>query len=292
MAGHILENEALRIRVEDAGAELCSVFDKRRGTERLWTADPAFWNRHAPILFPFVGKVVDGKYRIGEREYPMKTQHGFARDRDFVCTEETRCAVTHTLCADEASRAIYPYDFRLSLRHALDENDPALLHIEWTVENTGAEPMLFSIGGHPGFLLPEGARQQDCSLYFPGKRALRYFSADPAGFLLPEKVYELETDGGYVPVGDTLCETWIFAGQDVDCVCLTGPERQPWICVHCPDFPILAVWGKEGAPFICLEPWFGSADDAGFRGTLAEKRAVQTLTPGERWQRAYSVVFN
>ncbi len=88
---HIIENEYLRVSIADAGAELTSV--KTRNIERIWTADPAVWNRHAPILFPFVGKVMDGKYRIGNVEYPMATQHGFARDMGFACIEETPTSV-------------------------------------------------------------------------------------------------------------------------------------------------------------------------------------------------------
>ena len=75
MAMHVLENEYLKVMVADAGAELSSVFDKETDEERLWDANPAVWNRHAPILFPFVGKVIGGVYRIGEKEYNMKTQH-------------------------------------------------------------------------------------------------------------------------------------------------------------------------------------------------------------------------
>ena len=77
---HILENEALTLAIADKGAELSRVWDREAGCERLWGADPTVWNRHAPILFPFVGKVIDGKYRVNGREYEMKTQHGFARD--------------------------------------------------------------------------------------------------------------------------------------------------------------------------------------------------------------------
>ena len=106
MSSHLLENEALRLCVADAGAELCSVLDKASGAERLWTADPSVWNRHSPILFPFVGRVTDGKYRIGGREYTMKTQHGFARDMDFACVEETASSVTHRLLPTEATREI------------------------------------------------------------------------------------------------------------------------------------------------------------------------------------------
>ena len=134
MAVHILENERLRASIADAGAELIGVYDKAREAERIWTGDAAVWNRHAPILFPFVGKVMDGKYRVGDREYPMKTQHGFARDKAFCCVEATADSVTHRLEADEATRAIYPYDFRLTVTHRLEG---ARLRGEWTGEKPG-----------------------------------------------------------------------------------------------------------------------------------------------------------
>ena len=108
MYTHILENEKLRITVSDRGAELISVFDKSVKKERIWSADPAIWNRHAPILFPFVGKVTDGKYRIGDMEYSMKTQHGFARDMDFVCLEDTGSRVSHRLSASDVTKKSIP----------------------------------------------------------------------------------------------------------------------------------------------------------------------------------------
>ena len=89
MAMHVLENEYLKVMIADAGAELSSVFDKETDTERLWNADPTVWNRHAPILFPFVGRVIGGVYRIGDKEYTMKTQHGFAApDKEFKLETE------------------------------------------------------------------------------------------------------------------------------------------------------------------------------------------------------------
>ena len=99
MAMHVLENEYLKVLVADAGAELSSVYDKETKSERLWDANPAVWNRHAPILFPFVGRVIGGVYRIGDKEYTMKTQHGFARDKEFEFVSATETSVTHRLAA-------------------------------------------------------------------------------------------------------------------------------------------------------------------------------------------------
>ena len=112
---HVLETDALRVEIADAGAELVSVRDRETGAERIWTADPAVWNRHAPILFPFVGKLTDGKYRIGGQEYVMQTQHGFARDMEFVCTEKTEHFVTHVLMATEETKLSYPYVLMISV---------------------------------------------------------------------------------------------------------------------------------------------------------------------------------
>ena len=59
----ILENENLRVTVESHGAELVSVVNKQTGAEMLWQADPAVWARHAPVLFPYCGRLKDGAFR-------------------------------------------------------------------------------------------------------------------------------------------------------------------------------------------------------------------------------------
>lgn len=289
---HILENEALSLSIADRGAELSRVWDKETGCERLWGADPAIWNRHAPILFPFVGKVIDGKYRLDGREYEMKTQHGFARDLDFACTEETAASVCHVLCSSAETRRRYPFDFRLLVRHRLDGENPRLLHIEWEVANTGAETMYYAIGGHPGFLPPAGVKKEDCFLGFPGKARLRYISADPAGFALPETVHELALPDACAPYDASLPETWIFEEHQLSAVQILRPDRRPWVTLRCEGFPILAIWANAAGPFICLEPWCGRTDDAGFSGQLSEKICEEHLAPGKAKQIAYSIEFH
>ena len=287
MSNHILENERLRVTVADAGAELISVWDKARQTERVWCGDPAVWNRHAPILFPFVGKVVAGKYRVGDREYPMKTQHGFARDRVFTCVEEGPEAVSHRLTADDATRAIYPYEFALTVTHALAENR---LRVSWTVENPGDGRMYFSIGGHPGFMTPPGTRKEDCLIAFPGATALHYIGVSGAGFALPERK-TLALDGGLARYQADIPDTWIFEDGQVKKVGIAGPDGAPYVMLDCEQFPMLAVWANPKGPFICLEPWFGRTDDDGFQGTIDRKKDVQVLEPGEKREISYAVEF-
>ena len=289
MAEHILENEFLRVTVADAGAELISVWDKEAGQERIWTADPAIWNRHAPILFPFVGKVYEGKYRIGQREYAMKTQHGFARDQVFACVEETDHSVTHCLSATGQTWAVYPFEFRLTVCHRLLPGKQ--LAIEWNIENQGQGTMFFSIGGHPGFMAPEGIRKEDCLISFPGKTALQYKSANPAGYILPEQK-TLSLQDGLVPWKADIPDTWIFEDHQVQSVGIVLPDGKPFVSLHCAAFPMLAVWANPKGPFICLEPWFGRADDEGFTGTIDRKKDMQTLGCGEKKAISYTIEFH
>ncbi len=287
MGMHIIENEYLRVTVSDAGAELISVFDKENAAERIWIGDPAVWNRHAPVLFPFVGKVMDGKYRIGEKEYAMKTQHGFARDLDFACVEETPVSVKHCLAATDWTRERYPYAFRLSITHRLDGKQ---LFIEWEIENRGSDQMYYSIGGHPGFLMPEGVPKEDCYIFFPEVDTLRYRNASKAGYALPEtKVLSLNE--GCIPYQEDIPDTGIFEDDQVRRVGIRLPDGRPWVMLHCDQFPMLAVWANPRGPFICLEPWFGRTDDEGFRGTIDQKKAIQCLGSGEKKEIVYSVEF-
>ena len=289
---HVLESDALRITVADAGAELVSVFDKETGRERIWTADPAVWNRHAPILFPFVGRVTDGKYRIGGKEYAMKTQHGFARDLDFTCVEESGTAVTHRLLSSEQTKENYPFDFCLTITHRICADEPRRLEIFWETENTGSGRMYYSIGGHPGFLMPEGEKKEDCYIVFPGREKLFYFNANAAGFALPGEKRALIPEGGYSKFQEDIPDTWIFENQKIETVGIAGPDRKPWVTMRCEQFPMLAVWANPKGPFICLEPWFGRTDDAGFCGTLEEKTGIETLESGEKKQISYTIEFH
>ena len=289
---HILENDSLRVMLSDRGAELVSVLDKGSGLERIWTADPSIWNRHAPILFPFVGKVADGKYRVNGKEFRMNTQHGFARDMDFTCMHETECSVTHVLEASDLTREIYPFDFRLTVRHSIRENQERKLLVDWAVENTGTEKMYYSIGGHPGFLIPGNLRKEDCLICFPGRESLRYYGVNASGFALPEKQHDLICRGGKVCYQEDIPDTWIFEKQGIGTVGIALPDGTPFITMDCGQFPMLAVWANPKGSFICLEPWFGRTDDAGFQGSLEQKTGMEMLESGQKKEISYSIEFH
>lgn len=295
MGMRVLENEQLKVMIADAGAELSSVYDKENRLERLWDGNPEVWNRHAPILFPFVGKVIDGKYRIGEKEYEMKTQHGFARDMEFECIEESPTAVTHRLLPTEKTRQIYPYEYELLVTHALDGENPRVLHVKWEVRNHSDNVMYYAIGGHPAFTIPEKESKARENYYigFPGRDELTYISVNPVnGFVVPEKEYELKLDNGLVKFFGGLYDTLIFDYQKIEKVCIVRPDRTPYVTMDCRELPLLGIWAKETGNFICLEPWAGRSDNDGFAGTIDEKVAEQRLDGGCSAKIAHSIEFH
>ena len=141
---HTIENDYLRVSVDDHGAELCSIFDKVHNREVIWQADPAYWKRHAPVLFPNVGRHFEDHYRINGVEYPS-SQHGFARDSEFTCVDMTADSITHRLKSSDATRENYPYDFELKIKHVLEKNQVSVC---WEVISLNDETMYFTIGGH------------------------------------------------------------------------------------------------------------------------------------------------
>lgn len=279
----ILENDDLKIEIADFGAELSRVFDKETNTERLFDANPTIWNRHAPILFPFVGKVSNGKYRIDDAEYEMKTQHGFARDMEFECIRETAAEVTHRLAATEETKKLYPYDFELLVTHALDTENPRLLHVNWEVKNHGADEMYYSIGGHPAFTVPVQSKEErdEWFLEFSGQDDLTYIGVNPAnGLAVANEPKKLPMEHGFVKFYDDIYDTLIFDYQNIEKVRIARPDKTPYVTMDCSQFPFLGIWAKETGNFICLEPWVGRTDNDGFDGTLAEKVGEEKLAAG------------
>lgn len=157
----VLENEALRIEVNDFGAELARVYDKNAGREVLWNADPAYWNRHAPVLFPFVGALQDEQYQYNNKSYRMG-QHGFARDSVFTLEEQQSTLICHKLTWTEDSFKKYPFKFSLYITHILSGN---VIKVCWKVVNEQEEAMYFGIGAHPAFLAPVKAEEKQEDYY-------------------------------------------------------------------------------------------------------------------------------
>ncbi len=150
MAVYELKNEKVSILVNSHGAELKSLRRLSTGTEYMWKADPQFWGRTSPVLFPFVGSLKEKEYKTKGEVYPM-SQHGFARDMEFELVSQDENEIWFELKSSEETLKKYPYEFILKLGYKLLDEGVEVL---WQVENPGQEELPFSIGGHPAFNCP------------------------------------------------------------------------------------------------------------------------------------------
>ena len=153
--------------------------------------------------------------------------------------------------------------------------------------------MYYSIGAHPGFMIPEGEKKEDYYIEFPGRDDLTYISVNPEnGFAAPDKKYKLETENGFIKYNETVPATWIFDFQNIETVRIARPDKTPAVTMNCKEFPLLAVWANPKGSFICLEPWVGRTDDDGFTGTIDEKVAEQKLEAGASKKISHTVEFH
>lgn len=286
---HVLENDVIRVTVSDDGAQLISVWDKERNTERIWCGDAKVWGRHAPILFPFVGSVSGGHYLCEGKEYAM-TSHGFARDRRFEVVSSDNLSVVHVLRADENTRAVYPFDFALYVRHSLSTGSDRSVNVEWKVVNEGSSTMLYSIGGHPAFNFPKGEKATDCAIRVSDTESLSYRLLK-GGLIDMSQNYELNLENGIASITAEMFnrDALIVMDGQIESIELLDAERQPYVRLNCKGFPYFGIWSKPSEEFLCLEPWYGVADVCGFNGELADKLGEQSLKGGESREYRYTM---
>jgi galactose mutarotase-like enzyme len=284
----ILENECLKVSVANAGAELSSVIDKESGLERVHDANPEVWNRHAPILFPFVGKVVGGVYRIGNQEYEMKTQHGFARDMEFKLLKQIDNYIAFVLNSDEKTYINYPFHFSLILSYELKENE---IVVGWNVINKDNKQMYFSIGGHPAFNVPLlDENRSDCYLYFKNCQKIINTKISKQGYSMNETI-EYQLENGYLPIKDDLFDNdaLVIENQNINEVSILDKNKNAFITVKM-DCPLFGIWSpSRTAPFVCIEPWYGCCDVEGFTGNLEDKKYQNKLNVNEEFKAQYSI---
>lgn len=283
----------MEIKVSTHGAELQSLI--ANGREYLWQGDPTYWGRHAPILFPIVGRLADDTLRIDGKEYKMK-QHGFARDAEFEQLSEDPI---YMRMIHEQPIANYPYDFDLQVRYAISGNS---LDIDWEVTNNGDHTMYFQIGAHPAFALPEYDTSDEVHGYIQlydaeGKvvsplvihyleDGLRHTYGSPKALINQQAILAL-TNSTFA--GDAI----LLEGQQVASASLFDKFDRHVLTVRCPQADAFGIWApnKKGCPFVCIEPWCGIADRYDFEGDLSERDRIHYLAPQKIFKFQYSITI-
>ena len=287
---HTLKNEILTVQVKEHGAELASI--RKGSVEYLWQADPLFWGRHSPVLFPIVGSVWEKRYRVDGREFELG-QHGFARDMDFTMVEGGEDEVRYRLESTEDTLKKYPWPFVLEISYRLHGN---MIDIIWEVSNPGKEDMYFQIGAHPAFNYPDYDPQtmERGFLSFDRSEGLECIRIKEKGCVDSETLYPLDVPAdGLLPLTretfDAIDTIMLQDGQ-IGSVALYRTDRTPWLKLSF-EAPVVGIWSPPGknAPFICLEPWYGRCDRAGYEGDYRDRDWVNLLAPGERFSSVYTI---
>ncbi len=285
-----LQNEQCRVQVQARGAELSSFvrLDLAGGLEYIWPADPAYWNRHAPVLFPIVGRLPDNRYQHEGRTYELG-QHGFARDQDFALLRQSEFELVFELRSDDASRAVYPFEFALRISYRLAGTT---LTVGWEVESTGPAGLLFSIGAHPAFRCPllPGEAFEDYDFVFDHPVTLERHLLQNG--LLSGETEPLLARQTELPLSYELFAQDALVFKQFDFTQLTLRSRRSGhsVRVRFDGFPYLGLWTKgPGAGFVCIEPWQGIAGSTSGSGELAEKEGMLRLDTGQEFVTSYSI---
>lgn len=274
---YTLENEAIQISADTRGGELVALNGKKSGAAYLWNGDPAYWKYRAPILFPIVGKVIGGKYRANGKTYALPP-HGLARISDFTLAEKTDRSIAFELSDSSESLAAYPYRFRLQVAYALDGN---AVETTLRVENPSADTMYFCIGAHPAFMCPidPGDLLEDCYLAFSEKETASITPLSASGYLSKAKAPFLKGTNRLALKRSLFHnDALIFDELKSKEISICSSKNDRSLTVELGDFPYVGIWApKDGAPFLCIEPWRGHADVDGFDGELKDKPGVVAL---------------
>lgn len=286
---YTIENDALRVRISDLGAELQSL-QTADGHEYLWQGDPAIWSGRAPNLFPICGRLTQGKYTWQGNTYEM-TLHGFAKLSVLTAAQQEKDRISFRLESSPETMAIYPFPFVLTVTYALSGST---LTQTFTVENTGTGVLPFAVGGHPGFNVPleEGEAFEDCYVEFdtiePAKKVVMSETCfdtrrrDP--FPLEEgRILRLRHD--------LFDHDAIFLTDMSKGVTLKSAKSSRSVHLSYPDMNAVGFWHKPHttAPYVCIEPWYSLPADDGIVDDLATKQLMIRLEPGRTYENSFTI---
>lgn len=253
-----LENERYEVSFVTKGGEIASFLDKETGIQYMWQGDAAYWSGKNPTLFPIIGNTYTGTYEIKGKEYAMKN-HGLIRTMDLSCKKEDAHTVIMEADSTAQTRMQYPFSFHYEIAYTLDNNK---LTITYHITNTDDEVMPFSFGVHPGFRCPlcEEETFQDYTLKFSNVEEFSQLVFDPEKkqpySLQPIVLQELPCDYGMIEKYATL----IYKNPRSAYLTLEG-KCGHGVSISLVGYPYIAIWtAKQGAPFLCLEPWYGHGD--------------------------------
>lgn len=284
----VLENDILKVTVTTRGAQTKSIVRKCDGVEHIWCGDPEVWPLHAPILFPFCGRIKDGRLEARGQVAENCTGHGFNRNIEHTLVSRDETSLVLELTDNEQTRALWPYHFRLVSTFTLEGDT---VHHTLTVENTDNEDISFGIGYHPAFAVPfdEDHVAEDYEI--------RFDNVETPVCLKENIVYRIGTNFSAIPVREDVFATggFVMTGLNSRTVGLYEKNSGRGVICGIRNFPYLVLWSKENMTprFVCMEPWHSLPHpmDGAESCKWEDKPQAAIIAPGEDWSTTLSMSF-
>ena len=289
---YTIQNALLAVRVCARGAELQSV-KGADGTEYLWQGDPVYWEGRSPVLFPYIGRMIDRQYEYGGKTYSMDI-HGFAPYADFEMVRQTAESITFRLQANDWTLKQYPWLFAFDVEYALEHKK---LIISYTVTNRDDKTMFFAVGGHPGINLPlvDGEKFEDYRIRFSEPSNPRRIVFTPDCYVDDYTIpYNLK-DRTYIPLTHELFDNEAIVLQDSPkTVTIENTKSGHCVTASFSQMKYIGFWHavKMDAPYVCIEPWSSLPSSKGEKTVLENQQDLLRLAPGKSNTYRWELCFN
>ena len=277
-----IKNEFLTATVNSMGAELASIRDNSTQKEYIWQGNPAVWSGQAPLLFPITGRLLDDSYTYNGKKYSLP-KHGFARKSAFTLMRSKPNQAVFGLFSNEKTMEAYPFRFFLGAEFKLDGK---MLRVTHTVQNQDDKTMYFSFGAHPAFNITVGD-----SVVFSDKEKLSTLLTNGSGYVVGEKTLSDHSDTVVIDEHIFDADALFFPAMESISAKIVNTQGKEILQMTYGKVPYLGLWAKPGAPYVCIEPWFGICDHENVSGKIEEKPAIMSLKPQEEFVFSYDITI-
>jgi galactose mutarotase-like enzyme len=275
-----IKNEFLTVSVNSMGAELSSLKDNNTQKEYIWQGNPSVWNGQAPLLFPITGRLLNDTYVHDDKKYSLP-KHGFARKSEFALMRSKQNLAVFGLFDNEKTKEVYPFRFYLGVEYRLDGKKLIVTH---TVQNKDESIMYFSFGAHPAFNITLGD-----SVVFSEKEKLTTLLTNEYGYVVGEKTLSENSDTVVIDAHIFDNDALFLPAMKSTSAKIVTADGEEILQMTYGNVPYLGLWAKPGAPYVCIEPWFGMCDNENVSGILKEKPAIMSLKPQEEFVFSYEI---
>ena len=284
---YTLKNDRIEVKVNSLGAELTSVVS-HFGYEYIWQGEQ--WKKHAPVLFPICGALLDGKYTFKTREYSLE-KHGFAKKYEFDLAESSDTSLTLVLKHNDETLAIYPFEFTLTARFTIEGNR---LNVLFTVENPGKQILPYMFGWHPAFTLGGNSPINTFYVDFGDTNELARHTLQNGPFINPfYTTYHIEGGKYYLNEEEIYAnDTMIFKDAPKSVMLAGGAQKRKLTLEYSDNLSYLCIWKcpDSNARYVCLEPWSDVPSDGETPENFVS-RAMSRISPSETADYEYTVTF-